>query len=208
MPFPTFKTQDEIPEAFRDEYEEKDGAWVAKVEDVTTLKDTLKSEREKREAAEKLSKKVGDEMKRLEMEREANKQGVKPEELQKIRAAIEAEYQGKLDEAGKQIHELTFGAQLDAAMVEANVIDLADGRAVFGSRFEMVDGKLVPKDDKSVTPKAFIESKLRTEKPHLFKGTQADGGGAGGTKGGMPKQEIKGTPEQRMAAAFAAGATE
>ena len=181
MPFPTFKSQEEIPEAFRGEYEERDGVWHPKeVEKGATRKQIEQREakalKEAREAAERVQE--------LEQELAAKTAGVSPEELQKLRAKLEEEYKGKLTERDAKIHELTFGAQLNALLAEANVIDVEDGRAVLGPRFVLSEsGTLVPKDDKSIPAKKFLESTLRTEKPHLFRGSQANGGGASGSKG-------------------------
>lgn len=208
MPFPTFATQDEVPEPFRDEYEEKDGAWVARMPEPE--KGPTRKEIERRaQAAEKRAKEAEERAAQLETEREAAQSGIKPEDLQKLRATIEAEYRTKLDEKEKAIHELTFGAQLDALLADAGVLDLEDGRLVFGGRFELADGKLVPKEDKSVTPKAFIESRLMTEKPHHFRGTQAAGGGAGGSRStGIPSGRASFEEFQKMSptekAAYAA----
>jgi len=184
MPLKIFDTTDAIPETLRaSAIETKDGKFaISEDEDTGGLKSALEKERKAVKDAVKRAKELEDRTAALETEREAFKAGVKPEELQKLRTQIEGEYKTKLSEAEKQIHELSFGAQLDAAMAAADVIDLADGRALFGSRFEMVEGKLVPKDDKSITPQQYLASKLQAEKPHLFKGTQAEGGGAGGSR--------------------------
>lgn len=187
MPFPKFKTQEEVPEAFRSEYEEKDGEWVPKANEPGPTRKQI----EAREAAAiKRAKEAEARAQELEQELSAKTAGVSPEELQKVRANVEKEWKGKLDEALAQVHELTFGSQLATALADAEIVDVADGRAVFGARFEMVDGKLVPKDDKSVPVKQFIDSTLRKEKPHLFKGTKAEGGDARGAKGAAPKGKI------------------
>lgn len=180
MPLPTFQTADEIPEAFRDSYEERDGVFVPKPEE----KGATRKEIERRaDAATKRAKELEDEMGALRQELAAKSAGVPPEELQKLRKSIEAEWKGRLDEANAKLHEATFGQQLNALLGEAGVIDIADGRLVFGPRFELSEsGALVPKDDKSIDAKDYIASKLRTEKPHLFKGSLADGDGARGGK--------------------------
>lgn len=179
MPLPTFKTADEVPEPFRDSYEEKDGAWVPKpIENVASRKEIERA----RDAAIKKARDAEAELETARQELAARTAGVSPEELQKIRKSVEAEKQKEIDGLKGQVHELTFGAQISTLLAEAEVIDVSDARAILGPKFEMVDGKLVPKDDKSVPAKQYLAT-LRTEKPHLFKGSQADGGGAGGSKG-------------------------
>jgi hypothetical protein len=181
MPLPTFATQDEIPEPFRDAYEEQGGVWAPKADE----KGPTRKEIERREAAAvKRARELEERTKELEQELHARAAGVAPEELQKIRRAVEAEWKGKVEEVSAKLHEATFGQQLNALLADADVIDLEDGRTVFGPRFELSEsGALVPKEDKSIPAKQYVASKLRAEKPHLFKGTQADGGGARGAQG-------------------------
>lgn len=187
MPFPTFKSLDEVPEAFRSEYEERDGEWVAKG---TTASPTRKQIEQREAAALKRAKEAEDRATALEQELAAKTAGVSPEELQKVRASVAAEKAKEIKEKDDRIHELTFGAQLNALLGAAEVCDLDDARAVFGSRFILSDsGTLVPKDDKSIPAKQFIET-LRTEKPHLFKGTQASGGDARGAAGTPSKGKL------------------
>ena len=201
MPFPTFKTQDEVPEAFRSEYEEKDGLWVPKaVEPGPTRKQI-----EAREAAAiKRAKDAEARAAELEQELTAKNAGVSAEELQKVRANVEKEWKAKVDALSAEKHELTFGAQMNALLADAGVVDVSDARSILGPRFELSEaGALVPKDDKSVPAKQYLES-LRAEKGHLFKGSQADGGGAPGSKGPMPKGKLsheefrKLTPQQQL----------
>jgi hypothetical protein len=181
MPLPTFKTADEIPEAFRSEYEEKDGVWVAKPQEVE--KGPTRKEIERREAAAlKKAKEAEDRAKELEQELAAKSAGVSPEELQKIRKSVEDAKQKEIDGLKGQLHEATFGQQMNAALADAGVIDVSDARAILGPKFDIVDGNLVPKHDKSIPAKQYLDT-LRSEKPHLFKGSQADGGGSGGSKG-------------------------
>lgn len=180
MPLPTFTSQDEIPEAFRSEYEEKDGVWSAKVPEVGPTRKQI----EQREAAAlKRAKEAESRATELEQELAAKTAGVSPEELQKVRASVEAQYTAKLTAAESRIRDLTFGAQMDALFAD-DAVDLTGARKLFDDRFEMSEaGTVVPKDDKSVPAKQFIADTLRTEKPWAFKGTQATGGGAAGAKG-------------------------
>ena len=201
MPLPTFKTQDEIPEAFRSEYEEKDGLWSAKVPEVGPTRKQI----EQREAAA-LKRAKDAEARALELEQElaASSAGVSPEELQKVRASVEAQYTAKLTAAESRIRDLTFGAQMDALFAD-DAVDLTGARKLFDDRFEMSEaGTVVPKDDKSVPAKQFIADTLRAEKPWAFKGTQASGSGAAGSKGPVARGKMsyedfqKLTPQQKQ----------
>ena len=187
MSFPVFEKQEEVPEGFRDAYEEKDGKWVAKVEDVTSLKGALSKERKAREAEARAAKEAREALEAAKAEREAIDKGVPPEELQKIRADIEAKYKAEIQSRDSKIHELTFGSQVDSVLA-AEVVNLKAARKVLDEMFDLSDqGTLVPKADPSVDAKAYVET-LRTEYPFLFKGTQAAGGGAAGTiAAGSPK---------------------
>ena len=187
MSFPTFDKQDDVPEGFRDAYEEKDGKWVAKVEDVSSLKGALSKERKAREAEAKAAKEAREALEAAKAEREAIDKGVPPEELQKIRADIEAKYKAEIQSRDSKIHELTFGSQVDSVLA-AEVVNLKAARKVLDEMFDLSDqGTLVPKADPSVDAKAYVET-LRAEYPFLFKGTQAAGGGAAGTiAAGSPK---------------------
>jgi hypothetical protein len=195
MPLPTFKTQDEVPEPFRSEYEERDGEWVAKAPEQGPTRKQI----EAREAAAlKRAKDAEAKLAEREQELAAKTAGVSPEELQQVRLSVAAEYDKRVKDADARIHELTFGTQINALLAGADVVDLDDARTVFGSRFELSEaGTLVPKDDKSVPAAQFLAS-LRTEKPHLFKGTQAQGGGAQGAKSGVPKGKLTHEEFQKM----------
>lgn len=181
MPLPTFATIDEVPEAFRESYEERDGMFVPKADE----KGPTRKEIERREAAAlKEARELKEQLAAKEQELAARSAGISAEDLQKLRKTIEGEWKGKVDELSGKLHEATFGQQLNALLADADVIDLEDGRTVFGSRFELSEsGTLVPKEDKSIPAKQYVAAKLRTEKPHLFKGSQADGGGARGAQG-------------------------
>lgn len=107
--FPTFQTEDEIPEGFRDAYEEKDGEWVVKApekkgdgpteDDIEALKEVLDKERTDRRDAEKEVREIRARLTELEQEAKAKKAGLSEEELKKLRADvrkdIEEEYASK-----------------------------------------------------------------------------------------------------------------
>jgi hypothetical protein len=65
MPLPVFDTQDAVPEAFREEYEEREGKWHPKDTGAEAAR-ALGEERTKREAAERLATKTAGQLKKLE----------------------------------------------------------------------------------------------------------------------------------------------
>ena len=119
MRFPKFATFEEIPETFRDVYEERDGEWVPKdVEDVTPLKTALERQKAEANAAKA-------ELRKLKQEAEAGNQGVKPEVLEKLRAEIkaeiEAEYTTPLTAAQQELRGLKLDAAVKAQLAKAGV---------------------------------------------------------------------------------------
>jgi hypothetical protein len=90
MPFPVFGTLDEVPEAFRAEYENRDGAWHAKVPDVATLELTLVKVRgEKADVTSKL-REAESRVAALQAEIEARKGGATEAQLADIQARAQA----------------------------------------------------------------------------------------------------------------------
>jgi signal transduction histidine kinase len=119
MPFPKFTTLEEIPEAFRESYEERDGAWVPKdVEDVTSLKTAFERQKAEANAAKA-------ELRKLKQEADAGSQGVKPEVLAKLReeikAEIEAEFKTPLTAAQQELRVLKLDAAVKAQLAKAGV---------------------------------------------------------------------------------------
>lgn len=219
MPFPTFKTKDEIPESFREEYEEREGAWMAKVEDVTALKGTLAEERRLREAAEKLSKKATDEAKKAELKAKAAEAGLSGEQLDKMRAdaraEVLAELQPAIDEAKQTAAEnrtLRFDDVGKKMAAQAGFLaeKLSDLWRLHSDEFDLTtDKKLIVKGKPEMDPAKYIDG-LKKLRPEWVQGTQAGGGGAAGFVPTSPtgKGKIEGSPEQRMQDAFTAGLKE
>jgi hypothetical protein len=218
MALPTFDKKDEIPKGFESLYEEKDGKWHAKEkdDDASDLKDTLKKERDRADAAEKLTKKVTKELDALKNKQKANEAGLTDEELQKIRddarKEIEAELAPKLtkaEELEKENRTLKLDNAVQKMAGEAGFLSgkLGDYWKLYGDEFDLTaDGKPMVKGKPGVDPKKHIESHKALQ-PGWVQGTQAGGGGAAGIQQQPGKDGASAlSPVERLAAAHAAGA--
>lgn len=153
--FPTFATEDEIPEAFRDAYEEVDGEWVAKKPEVDPDADpaklreagkkALKAERDARTEAERKAREAEEEAARLRQEVEAKKAGLSEEKLKQlradVRADIEKEYAGKaLDELPEEWKAreqgLSYSSENRSLKLDNQVKALAGENGVRGERLD------------------------------------------------------------------------
>jgi primosomal protein N' len=156
MPLPTFKTLEEIPEAFRPEYEQVENEWRPKAQrtddDVQKTKAALANEREQRKAEETARKAAEKERDDLKRAREAAAKGISEEELQKIRD--------------------------DEAKARKPIEEERDRLAAENLKLKRDDKGQVTADDAETFFKKF-----RTAKPWLFKGSGASGSGAEGSNG-------------------------
>jgi hypothetical protein len=191
MPLPLVAdTLDAIPEPLRSAYVERDGKYHldAEVEDVAPLKakqrellDETKAERRKREAAEQR-------LAALEAEREAAAAGLTSEKLAEIQRKAEEKYAPKLAEltaAQEKIRALQLDGTVKSLLAKAGAVDVDDAWKVLGAEFDLTDdGKVILKSDPTADVEQYVTKTLVAKKGHLFKGTQAAGGGAAGHAGG------------------------
>ena len=220
MALPSFKKKDEIPKGFESMYEEVNGEWVAKApDDAADLRALLESEREKRDAAEKLTKKIAKDLKDLEQKRKAEEAGATEEQLKQlradVRAELETEYADKIKAAERipaleaENKNLLLDSVVQRMAGEAGFLPtkLGDFWKLHGDEFDLTtDKKPMVKGKPGLDPKKHIEA-LKAVRPEWVQGSQAAGGGAGGI------QKVPGTdktvtlsPTERLAAAHSAGA--
>lgn len=234
MTLPKFKTQEEVPEAFRDAYHEKDGQWVPKEEpagggeladlkaSVQRLETALGKERDDRKAAEKKASDAAAQLKELEDKKKAEGAGITEEQLKQLRAEIRedlegeyAEFKTKAEALGQENRSLKLDNQVKTLAgkhgVRAERID-AWWRQ-FGDRFDLTDdGKPMVKDRPGTDVSKFIEGDLKKELPDFYTGTQASGGGAGGIQRdgrlvpGTDAEDVLKNPTGALTAARAAEA--
>lgn len=205
MTWPQFDSQDEVPEAFRGQYEERDGKWQVKVEEPKPLGDggkaAVEAERTARKAAEDRAKAAEAKAAELETKRKAESAGITDEKLQELRAQVrqdmEREYSEKpladLPEAWAarkeadgvlgDIRTLRLDNQVKALAAKHGVRaeKLDQWWRLNSDRFDLTDdGKPMVKGTPGVEVQKFIEGELKKEVPEFYAGTQAAGGGAGG----------------------------
>lgn len=208
MPLPAFKTKDEIPEAFRGEYEERDGEWKPKEDEgLAGAKSALATERTKREAAEGLAKKAADELKKLETKAKAAGHKLSDDEYATLREEASREERTARETAETALateraerRQEKIGSQFKSLAGEKKFLGgkLGDLERLHANEFDLTDdGKLMVKGKPGIDPVKHMESiaKLR---PEWVEGTKAGGGGAAGmTSGGTAAGTL--TAEQVLA---------
>ena len=208
MPLPTFKTQDEIPEMFRAEYEEKDGVFVAKVEDVTGLKTVLADQKAKAKKAAEKATEFERELHELRGTVEAGKQGISSDKLAEIRAQTEAKFKPTLDELAatqQQLRSLRLDSAVKGLYAKADMFDPDAAWKITADEYDLTDdGKVILKADPTADVEKHVSTALKAKYPFLYKGTQAAGGGAAGSRtagaaGPSSKPVTQWTPEEKRA---------
>lgn len=209
MAWPTYKTKDEVPKEFLDEYHEEDGKWVVKpakppegtptAEDLEKVKGALEKEREERKASDKKTKEVAAKLKEAEEAAAGKKVGLTEEQIEEFKTSMRAdlteEYKGKLEELEGKIEKMSGvdgenrELKLDHA-VKARM--LAKEIGVRGDRvddlfnlarteFDLTeDGKPKLANHPGKTVDGFLGEDLKKRYPEFYIGTKASGGGGGG----------------------------
>lgn len=226
MAWPTFAKQEDVPEAIRDQYEERDGKWQPKPDKDAeaahaTLKDTLEKEREKREAAEALSRTATRELQKLQNDDKGRAAGLTKEKLDEMRAEIrkevEAEYAPKLkdgEDAKVQVRVLQLDNRVKALAAQNGVrADRLDPWwKQHKDEFDLTDdGKeIIVKGHAGKDPAKYIADDLKKAIPEFYEGSKADGSGGGGIHdgridtSGLKFEDITANPSVGIAAANAA----
>lgn len=221
--YPVFDTQEAVPEAFRDHYEERDGKWHFKAPEDDGLKTAIAAERQKREAAEKLAKKAADELKSLQTKADAAKAGLTEEQLEKLRADIRndlekeyAQFKTDAERLGTENRTLKLDNAVKALMGSDKVKVRGERMEalwkLIGERFDLTDdGKPMVKANPGVTVEKYLADTVKKEFPEFFTGTQASGGGAAPAGAGgqtVSPDAIIANPLAALSAARQAGKTE
>lgn len=209
MTWPKFKKAEEVPEQFKDLYEEKDGEWVVKdAGDGSGAAKALQVERDARKAAEKEAKDLKasiDEtksaMQKLQDQIDAGKVGKSTDELEKMREKMRTdlrrEFDVQLTDLEKKVKELEGAATENRQLKLDHKVKNFMGKE--GARSDRIDalfrltqeeydlgddGNLLLKNHPGKAVEIFIRDDLKKQYPEFFEGTKASGGGAGGGKGG------------------------
>jgi hypothetical protein len=207
MPFPKYAKKEDIPAGAEDVYEERDGEWHPKLEDVTGLKATVEATRADKRQAEKLLREAEEKRAAAERERDALKTQVGDpdakvaELLKKFDADVataRAEADKRADAAEAKVRALTLDKQAVDEFVKAGGRPEKAAAALkqYADRLDLSDDRPVVKDGKGVvttkTLADFFKEEARNEFPEWYNGTKAGGGGAAGINGG--RAGASGTP--------------
>lgn len=196
-----YDSLDAVPEALRaTAVETKDGK-LAVSEDDPALGDAgkaaLEAERTARTAAEKARKDAEKERDELKRSAEARAKGVTEEELQRIRdaeAAARRPIEEERDRLAAENKKLKLTDRVQALALKHGVMadriedamKLLDGRTDLGD----ADGIVVLDKAGKVTAEPiddFLSKTFKKEKPWLYAGSGATGGGSSGSEGGEPE---------------------
>lgn len=177
MPLPKFKTLDEVPEAVRDGYIERDGEWVPDVEDVTGLK----SNRDEILTNLQKAKQRENELKRELADLKKKSSGMTDEEIAARRAEIEAEvtpFREKAAQLEKELRTLKFDDRLKALIAgSGTVAKRVDAlHRLIGDRFDLNDsGTLVLKDKPATDVSKYLKDEVAKEYPEFYESKQKAG---------------------------------
>jgi hypothetical protein len=210
--WPKFKTQAEVPEAFRGMYEEKDGEWQVKAEFLKTedeggekpeeLKGALDKEREARKKAEKDAKDLAKKLKDIETKGKGKDAGLDDEKIEELRKQITADLTESMNEViaekDKEIERLKgvsvenqnlkLTHQLNELAATGGVRKerLEAWRKLNSDEFELdANGRVKLKAHPGKMPIDFVRADLKKRYPEFYEGSKGDGGGAGGGHGGV-----------------------
>jgi hypothetical protein len=207
MPFPTFAKKDEIPESMRDSYVERNGKWVADVEDTSGLKESQrKALDEKKKLEDDLKRVLGDRklddvaalLKKQQEDDEASarKAGDFDKLLAKRIDETKAEYEKRLKELEP------YKAKYEDRELEAAIRDAAVAGGVIAEDMKHViaitKGRRVKLDEKGkaivldadgdptgLSVEKFFADSFKKEAPKFYQA--AGGSGSGATGGGSGK---------------------
>ena len=194
MKLPTFAKKDEVPAAFADLYEERDGKFQPKPDDdADDLATTLADEKAKREAAERNATKTANELKKLERKLAAKEHDISDEVIEKVRADIrkelDEEYAPKLADAERLAAEnrsMKLDSNVKALAAKASFLPekLNDFWKLHGDEFDLSsDGKPIIKGKPGADVEKHVAA-LAKARPEWVMGTNAAGGGGIGGAGG------------------------
>lgn len=221
MSLPVFATEAEIPDAFRPEYEERDGSWHPKIvgemelerSKRQTLLDEKKAEKAKREAAEA---RLAD----AERDKRARDAGLSDDEIKRRQKEIEdavAAERAKTEVAEARANKVLLTDRVRALCVGSDVgmiPDRLDDDAMMGllRYFTLSDkDELVVLDGPSGTPTVqraadFLVTKYKQLKPWLYAYDGGSGSNSGPSRGRAPVSTNPASPVTAQKRATVMGA--
>jgi uncharacterized UPF0160 family protein len=199
MPLPTYAKKDEIPKGFEELYDEQDGKWVPKIDaidDTKNLKSSLEKLKSDKKEAKEAREKAETELADLKRQMQALETGEEKDKLKKLLEKFDNDLKAAKKPLEDQVAELSGklrAIQLDDKAKEAFI--KAGGRPeradaalkLYKDSLDLAEDRIVVKNEKGEATTQSVEDfwgrKVRTDTPEFFKGTQANGGGAGGGAG-------------------------
>jgi hypothetical protein len=187
MPLPTFASLDEVPDAFRSEYELVDGKAVSK--DFRELRTAAAKERAEREAATKALKDAEKRLADLEAAAKAKSEGISDEKLAALRDELEkklAPERQRAEAAESKLRALQLDATLKSLMASKDVGVRAERIdtlwRLIGPEYDLTDGGTpILKADPTADVAKSLAGRVK-EFPEFFVAPDASGGGATGSK--------------------------
>lgn len=197
MKFPTFQSQEEVPEAFRDSYVEKDGEWIfddAKLGDggKAALDAERKARRDAERVARDLERRIAELEDKLTADGKLDDDGL-AELREKVEARVRGELQGELDSLRAENRSMKLDDQVrKLALANGVMSDRVDAWwKLHGDKFDLDEsGGIVVKDDASASPAGTIAKELKEASPFLYEGSKIGGGGSPGSGGGKGKSGV------------------
>ena len=213
MAFPIYDTQADVPEAFREDYAEKDGKW-APVPDaeltksVTKLEGTITKVRNeadevKTAAAEatKAAETAAAEAVQAKAEADARKTGYTSDELETMktkmqedaRAEVAADTKKDKDEIERlkdvdtENRTLRLDDRVKAMFLKCGVTaeGVEDLFTLTKAEFDLTEDKMLKLVEHPANPvDEFVKTELKERHPHYFEGSKGTGGDARGSTGG------------------------
>lgn len=219
MPWPIYDTHEDIPEAFRGEYEERDEngvkKWHPKLPDVTGAQTALQRERERAEKEEQARKKAERDLVELRRQQAAKDGNISDEQLQKLRDE-DAKARKPIEEENERLkaenRKLKLTDRVRTTALTKGVLPdrIEDAMLLLESRTDLTsDGNDIVVKDKTgniTTEKleVFLEKTFKQEKPWLYKGSGASGSGADDEGDGSGGGSGSGTPPKLLEPQIAA----
>lgn len=198
MPLTKYATEAEVPEDVKaSALALADGSFAVFVEDdAAELKETLRKEREVREAAEKNATKAANALRKLEAEAKAKAAGLTDEQIRAmrddVRRELESEYEPVkvkatlAEQLAAENRALLLDNKVKATMAAKGVrADRIEALfKVAGDRFDLTADKApMLRDKPGVAIDGYIAETLKAEFPEFFEGTKAVGSNAPGSNG-------------------------
>ena len=231
MEWPVFNTLDEVPEAFRGFYEEKDGKFSVNLPDADGLAEkgrlAIQKERDAAAAAEVARKAAEKSLAEAKLALQQKKADLSDDELKKLRQMSDADSDARnadkisvleariaeLEPNVTKVRELTLDAKVKRHMLDAGVlpdrVDELFSVLMLKQTFDLTsDGipKLVNHPGMAIDQ--YVKGDLKKRYPYHFVGSRGAGGGTGGAYtpdgkavGGTTAEDVQNNPVAAITAA-------